>query len=88
VSAAAIRTPSPAGASTTQLARRHETTRHARTAGCRPTTRPLASTNTTSIGKRMPNVCTERQRTMASATPAGGSRSSASPSSRARSERA
>ena len=71
-------------------ARRRRTTRpRPAPAVARAPPRRAASRNTRSSAKRMPKVCTERQRGRSSARLAGGSsRSSARPSSRARKERA
>src|SRR3954451_25378522 len=77
---------SPAAVSTTAAAPRHETSRQGGTPGATRNTRPRASRNTTSMGKRMPAVCTDRQRGISRGSCAA--RRSASPTRRSRNPRA
>ena len=57
--------------SSTDRAPRHDRTRHGRTARSSRTTAPAAPSHTRSSTNRIPNVCTDRQRGISSATPAG-----------------
>ncbi len=83
-----ILTRSGAGTSMTASALRQPTTRPGGTPGTMRRTSPSAARKITSMGKRMPKVCTERQRGISSARSGGSSRASANPSVRAHSPRA
>ena len=73
----------PALASTTERALRHIFSLRGGTAGSTRTTWPCLSSQIRSSGKRIVNVCTERQRGMCSASRSGRASSFASPFMRA-----